>query len=139
MKKILWILLGCLVMGGAVYGQVEQGDSEVNSLGYYGTLVGQESASGGFGTVMFNYGYFITSHLQIGLGPQINFITSGDGKNRTKFSGTAFMNFNLSTASKTFLYQPNGTRLIQIPDNGVLRISRTSTSFGPAHTNEHLA
>jgi hypothetical protein len=91
------------MIAGAASGQVEQGDSEVNFIGFYSTMVGTENSLGGFGTIMFNYGYFVTSHLEIGIGPQISFSSSEEGT-ETKFAGTAFMNFNFSTSSRMVPY-----------------------------------
>ena len=103
MWKILLAIMIFITLVNFSFAQVEQGDSEINFLGYYATMVGTEYSSGGTGSIQLNYGHFVTSNLQLGIGPQITFYNAG-GKTKTNFSASAFFNLNFSTSSKTIPY-----------------------------------
>ena len=83
--------------------QIEKGDSEIRFLFFYSHVSGDEFSTGGRGSLQVSYGYFLTPALQIGLGPRITFLRSGDGTEST-LSGSAYFNYNFTTASKTVPY-----------------------------------
>jgi len=105
MKKTFAVILVSLLWTISLFAQVEKGDSEIGFMGYYSAMVGTEYSSGGTGSIQFSYGYFLTSKLQIGVGPQVTFTPGyGGGSGEVKFSASAFFNFNLTTKSKTVPY-----------------------------------
>ncbi|MDZ7333045.1 MAG: hypothetical protein ONB31_13810 [candidate division KSB1 bacterium] len=109
MRKILLISLVTLLWALNLSAQIEPGDSEISFLGYYSTMVGADYNNGGTGIIQLSYGYFISSRLQLGIGPQVTFtpgytsVYYSHGA-EVKLSGTAFFNFNLNTNSKTIRY-----------------------------------
>jgi hypothetical protein len=105
MKKTCAVALVFLLWGFSLFAQVEKGDSEIGFMGYYSTMVGTPNTSGGTGSIQLSYGYFLSPRLQIGIGPQVTF-TSGIGSvsGETKFSASAFFNYNLTIKSKTVPY-----------------------------------
>lgn len=105
MKRIFSAILVSLFCTINLFAQVEKGDTEIGFLGFYSTMVGSKYSSGGTGSIQFSYGYFFTSNLQIGIGPQVTFSKgSGSSDTEASISASAFFNFNLTTRSKTVPY-----------------------------------
>jgi len=102
MKKTLLMILLCIVINNFAYAQIEKGDSEINFLGYYASMVGTDYDSH-FGNIQFTYGHFVTKTLQIGIGPSISFTTWND-KTETDLSAVAFFNVNFTTGLKSVPY-----------------------------------
>ena len=50
MKRAGIVLILVLLMGGAAYAQIEQGDTEVSFLGYFSTIVGEDIEANGYGS-----------------------------------------------------------------------------------------
>lgn len=103
MKKFLVTVLIILSFTMTANAQVEKGDSEIRFLFYYSHIYADEFSSGGRGSLQISYGYFLIPNLQIGIGPQMTFTRAFDGT-KTKFSGSVYFTFNLTTASKTVPY-----------------------------------
>jgi hypothetical protein len=71
------IMLGLLLVAGLVtsaHGQQEQGDFELQLQGSFSTLVGGDVTST-VGTIAGKFGPFITSNIQIGVGPTVTIST----------------------------------------------------------------
>ncbi len=109
MKRTLMGIIMMLLWSLNLSAQIERGDSEISFLGYYSTMVGTDYRSGGTGIIQFSYGYFVSSYLQLGIGPQVTF-TPGyssayyHSSGEVKLSASAFFNLNLNTDSKTIRY-----------------------------------
>lgn len=108
MKKGLWIVVLCLVLGGQALAQVEEGDKEVSFLGYFSTFIGEDFDANGTGSLQISYSKFYTKHLQLGFAPTLTFYTSKNDENKdvlkTDIAASVFMNLNMATASKLIPY-----------------------------------
>ena len=102
MKKVLVISIIMLVIVSTSFAQVEKGDSEMLFNATYLTLTGVDYDMS-MGSIMFNYGYYLSDKFKIGLGPTIN-ITTVEGETETDFSASAAFTYNFSVASKTIPY-----------------------------------
>ena len=83
---------------------IDKGDSEIRFLGFYAKIVGSDNVSLEMGAIQLSYGYFVTSHLQIGFAPQLMIYQGYGGGTYTIFSAAAFFNYNLTTSSKIIPY-----------------------------------
>ena len=103
MKKTILVLICLLLFVSAAHAQIEKGDTEVSFMGYFSTLVGEDIEANGFGSVQLSYGKYLTKNLLFGIAPTVNFSTGqdedGDPELNIDFSGSAFLNFNFTTAS----------------------------------------
>lgn len=103
MKRIGIVLILILLAASAVHAQIEQGDTEVSFLGQFSTIVGEDVDPNGFGFVQLSFGKYFTRNLLMGIAPSVSFATAqdedGDQILEADFSGSAFLNFNFTTAS----------------------------------------
>ena len=108
MKRALLTLIVVLMLAPCLRAQIEQGDTEVSFMGYFASVIGEDIDPNGAGTLQLSYGKYITSRLQVGIAPILTFFTAqnDDGEDilETSWSGSAFFNFNFSTASKFIPY-----------------------------------
>jgi len=81
---------------------IEKGDSEIQFAGFYMKMM-NKYFSMGTAFIQLSYARFLTSRLQIGVAPQIT-ISSISDESQTKFSASAFFNYNLATASRMIPY-----------------------------------
>jgi hypothetical protein len=96
------VLLTCLFHAPGAEAQIEQGDSEIRFLFFY-SQTKSDSYSDKSGSLQLSYGHFFTPRLQLGVGPRIT-ISEFLGDTQTDLSGSVFVNYTLTTASKTVPY-----------------------------------
>ena len=100
MKRVLLALIVIAFLSPCLYGQtIEKGDSELQFQGYYLTTEGLSYATG---TMI--YGHYLTSNIEIGVGPSISHSDSDYGDSETTFSGLAFFRYVFPSQSKSIPY-----------------------------------
>ena len=88
------------LMAEEALGEVVSFDAYAYSSDFFGT----EQSSIESGAIQLSYGYFITSHLQIGAAPQLMIYQGFGGGTNYIFSASAFFNYNFATSSKIIPY-----------------------------------
>ena len=82
---------------------IEGNDTEVGFMASFWTYVGGDGDNYGFGLVQLSYGKFISSKLEIGVAPQLFFLTGSDSEDPI-INASLFFRYNFSTTSRTIPY-----------------------------------
>jgi hypothetical protein len=118
MKKGLLFVVVLVLLASAAQAQIEKGDTEVSFMGYYLTYVGGEDIGGfGSGNFQLSFGKYLTDRIVIGVAPSLS-LTKMDDEWETNWSGSAYMNINLSSTAKMIPYITGQyyQRTFDIPD-----------------------
>ncbi len=108
MKRIILAIIILVFICSNAFGQIEKGDTEVSLMGYFNTIVGDDIDANASGSIQLSYGKYFSKYLMIGVAPILSFNTGededGDPTVETDWSGSAFFNLNLTSASKIVPY-----------------------------------
>lgn len=108
MRKICLILICLLCLSSMAFGQVEQGDTEIQLMAYWASTSGLS-----IGIIHALIGYYITPNMQIGAGPAITIMTiwtydfsawEADTETEVEISSSFFGTYNFSTSEKLIPY-----------------------------------
>ena len=99
MKQLLCILICLAVLAPMADAQVEEGDKEIQVLGYFMSMSGISMM-----TVQFTYGMFIKPNIEIGAGPQITRIDTDFTDPETTLSSSFFGRYYFESTTKYVPY-----------------------------------